>query len=162
NALAVQPGYAFVREALRHLTELMWGKQLSLDGRARLRAANSIGAGITLSVCAVLVAMLAWPATRWTGGWSDLVRLHHPALPTLANAIVLVSGYLAAASLVWGFFDATMPQPLDLAAFDTASSESRRWRVAHLSDIHVVGEPYGFRIESGRAGPRGNGRLDRI
>src|SRR5262249_6418648 len=67
NALAVQPGYAFVREALRHLTELMWGKQLSLDGRARLRAANSIGAGITLSVCAVLVAMLAWPATRWTG-----------------------------------------------------------------------------------------------
>ena len=55
-----------------------------------------------------------------------------------------------------------MPQPVDLAAFDTAPSGSRRWRVAHLSDIHVVGEQYGFRIESGRSGPRGNGRLGRL
>jgi Calcineurin-like phosphoesterase len=31
-----------------------------------------------------------------------------------------------------------------------------------LSDIHVVGERYGFRIESGRSGPRGNGRLNRV
>jgi 3',5'-cyclic AMP phosphodiesterase CpdA len=30
-----------------------------------------------------------------------------------------------------------------------------------LSDIHVVGERYGFRIESGRSGPRGNERLRR-
>ena len=35
----------------------------------------------------------------------------------------------------------------------------RTWRVAHLSDIHTVGERYGFRIESGRSGPRGNERL---
>ena len=33
------------------------------------------------------------------------------------------------------------------------------WRVVHLSDIHVVGERFGFRIESGRLGPRGNERL---
>lgn len=32
----------------------------------------------------------------------------------------------------------------------------------HLSDIHVVGERYGFRIESGRGGPQGNERLRRI
>src|SRR5262249_46193114 len=38
----------------------------------------------------------------------------------------------------------------------------RRWRVAHLSDLHVVGERYGFRIESGRSGPRGNERVDRV
>ena len=35
----------------------------------------------------------------------------------------------------------------------------RRWRVAHLSDIHVVGERFGFRLGSGRAGPRGNDNL---
>jgi hypothetical protein len=34
--------------------------------------------------------------------------------------------------------------------------------VAHLSDLHVVGERYGFRIESGRSGPRGNERLKRV
>ena len=41
-------------------------------------------------------------------------------------------------------------------------SEPRRsFRIAHLSDLHVVGERYGFRIESGRGGPRGNDRLFR-
>ena len=162
NALAVQPGYAFTREALRHLTERIWGKKLTVAGRARLRSANSMAAGIVLSACAVLVAMLAWPASRWTGGWNDLVLLHRLAMPALANAILLVSAYLAVASLMWGFADASMQQPVDLAAFDTASSRGRSWRVAHLSDLHVIGDQYGFRIESGRAGPRGNSRLDRV
>lgn len=162
NALAVQPGYAFAREALRHLTERMWGKNLTLAGRARLRSANSVGAAVMLSACAALIAIAAWPASRWTGGWNDLVLLHRLAVPTLANAIVLLSVYLAAASLVWGFADASMPQPVDLAAFDAAPAGGRSWRVAHLSDLHVIGEQYGFRIESGRAGPRGNGRLDRV
>jgi hypothetical protein len=162
NALAVQPGYAFTREALRHLTERIWGRKLTVAGRARLRSANSVAAGIMLSACAVLIAVLAWPASRWTGGWNDLVLLHRLAVPTLANAILLVSAYLAVASLMWGFADASMQQPVDLATFDTASSGGRSWRVAHLSDLHVIGEQYGFRIESGRAGPRGNGRLDRV
>ncbi|WP_065752600.1 metallophosphoesterase family protein [Bradyrhizobium paxllaeri] len=162
NALAVQPGYAFTREALRHLTERIWGRTLTVAGRARLRSVNSVGAAIVLSTCAVLTAMLAWPASRWTGGWSDLVVLHRLVVPTLANAILLVSGYLAVASLMWGFADASMSQPVDLAAFDSASSGRRTWRVAHLSDLHVIGDRYGFRIESGRAGPRGNNRLDRV
>ena len=63
-----------------------------------------------------------------------------------------MSAYLAAASLVSGFADATMNQPLDLEVFDPAPPDGRVWRVAHLSDIHIVGERYGFRIESGRAG----------
>jgi hypothetical protein len=162
NALAVQPGYAFTREALRHLTERISGGKLTVAGRARSRSANSVAAGIMLSACAVLMAVLAWPASRWTGGWNDLALLHRLAVPALANAVVLVSAYLAVASLVWGFADASMQQPADLAAFDTASSGGRSWRVAHLSDLHVIGEPYGFRIESGRAGPRGNARLDRV
>src|SRR6478672_10789565 len=162
NALAVQPGYAFTREALRHLTERISGRKLTVAGRARLRSANSMAAGIVLSACAVLVAMLAWSASRWTGGWNDLVLLHRLAMPALANAVVLVSAYLAVASLMWGFADASMQQPVDLAAFDTASSRGRSWRVAHLSDLHVIGDQYGFRIESGRAGPRGKGRLDRV
>ena len=73
-----------------------------------------------------------------------------------------MSAYLAAASLVWGFADATMDQPLDLETFDAAPSDGRVWRVAHLSDIHIVGERYGFRIESGRGGPRGNARVRRV
>src|SRR5258708_1842100 len=73
TALAVQPGYAFGREALRHLVERMFGKNQTAARRARLRAANSIAAGVVLCACAALIAILAWPASRWTGSLNDLV-----------------------------------------------------------------------------------------
>jgi hypothetical protein len=160
NALAVQPGYAFWREALRHLTER------SLNGRAgaelaRMRAMSCVGAGLLLFAVAALVAIAAWPQTRWIGTVSDLASPHLLIVPTIANTIVVMSTYLALAALVWGFADASADQPLDLQAFGAADPSARVWRVAHLSDVHVVGERYGFRIESGRAGPRGNGRLMR-
>ena len=160
NALAVQPGYALWREALRHLTER------SLKGRtgaelARMRAMSCASAGLLLFAVAALVALAAWPATRWVGSVADLMAPHLLILPTIANAIVVMSAYLAVAALIWGFADATADQPLDLEAFDAASPSARIWRVAHLSDVHVISERYGFRIESGRAGPCGNGRLVR-
>ena len=52
-----------------------------------------------------------------------------------------------------------MAQPRDFDRFYAPPGETRIWRIAHLSDLHVVGERYGFRIESGRSGPRGNDRL---
>ena len=156
------PAYAFGREALRHLAELLFGRNASAAGRARLRAATSAGAGILLCLCAAAVAILVWPASRWMGSVSDLVLPHHLIVPTLANAVILVSAYLAVASLVWGFADASMDQPLDLPGFDDAPSGGRTWRVAHLSDLHVIGERYGFRIESGRGGPCGNQRFARV
>jgi hypothetical protein len=160
NALGVQPGYALCREAIRHLTERTLRPRGGAE-LARMRAMSCAGAGILLAIIAVLVASLVWPATRWIGSASDLAVPHELIAPTLANAVVIMSAYLAAASLVWGFADATMDQPLDLEAFDAAPSDGRVWRVAHLSDIHIVGELYGFRIESGRGGPRGNERLRR-
>jgi hypothetical protein len=83
-------------------------------------------------------------------------------VPALANAVVLLNIYLAVAALAWGLADATMDQPRDLSAFDRPPPDGRTWRIAHLSDLHIVGERYGFRIESGRSGPRGNDRLTRI
>ncbi len=161
NALAVQPGYTLCREALRHIAERLF-HWYSAGARARLGAMSSAGAGIIVCGCAASVAILAWPASRWIGTVADIVTLHRLVVPMLANAIVLVSGYLAIASLAWGFADASMDQPIDLATFDEALPAGRTWRIAHLSDLHVVGERYGFRIESGRGGPRGNERLARL
>jgi len=161
NALGVQPGYALCREAIRHLAERTSGARGGAR-LARLRAMCCAAAGILLAAVAALVASVAWPATRWIGSTADLAVPHQLIVPTLANAIVIMSAYLAAASLVWGFADAAMDQPLDLEAFDAAPSDGRVWRVAHLSDIHIVGERYGFRIESGRGGPRGNERVRRV
>ena len=54
------------------------------------------------------------------------------------------------------------PSPILSKSFQHLPHQGRTWRIAHLSDIHVVGERYGFRIESGRSGPRGNERLRRV
>jgi 3',5'-cyclic AMP phosphodiesterase CpdA len=161
NALAIQPGYAFCREALRYLTERMLRKDTSPVTRARLRAIGSAAAAIALCICAALIAIAVWPASRWVGTAADLLDLRGLILPTLANAAVVVCAYLSVASLIWGFADASMDQPINLGAFDAASG-GPTWRIAHLSDIHLVGEQYGFRIESGRRGPRGNRRFTRI
>jgi predicted MPP superfamily phosphohydrolase len=162
NALAIQPVYVFCREALRHLAEQVFGRRSTATERARLRAASSAGAGAILCGCAVSILILVWPASRWMGTVADLAALHRLIIPAIANSVALVSGYLGIASLIWGVADASMDQPFDLAAFDASPSDGRTWRIAHLSDLHVVGERYGFRLESGRGGPRGNDRLTQV
>lgn len=161
NALAVQPGYAFCREGLRYLTERMLRRDASARTRARLRAISSAAAAIILSIVAVAIAVAVWPAARWMGMTADLLDVRGLIVPTLANAVVIVCAYLVAAALIWGFADALMDQPANLGHYDAASG-GPSWRIAHLSDIHLVGERYGFRIESGRRGPRGNDRFARI
>jgi hypothetical protein len=161
NALIVQPGYVFGSELLRHLAEQTFARRWTDIQRARLRATSSAAAGMIMCAGGIAIAVLVWPSSRWIGAVGDVAILHRIIVPTLANAAVLVSAYLAITALLWGFADATMDQPLDLAVFDVAASPRRSFRIAHLSDLHVVGERYGFRIESGRGGPRGNDRLFR-
>ncbi|TCR66318.1 metallophosphoesterase [Bosea sp. BK604] len=162
NSLVVQPGYALCREGLRHLAERFLSAEASEDRRAGLRAATAFGAGLGAFALAAGLAALVWPATRWSGEFADLAQPLRLVVPAFANTVVLMAGYFALASLAWGVADASMDQPRDLAGFDEVPPSAARWRVAHLSDIHVVGERHGFRIESGRAGPRGNERLAEV
>ena len=159
NALAVQPGYAFCREALRHFSERLLRQKSGVlvpqdcvqsVPLARVSSCACARWGLWFLSGHSHVGQVSCRTLCFRIGWSFLRS---------ANAVVLVAGYLAAASLLWGVADAAMDQPLDLGAFDTAPNGARTWRVAHLSDIHVVGERYGFRIECGRSGPRGNDRL---
>ena len=88
-----------------------------------------------------MIAAAVWPASRWIGTAADLLDVRGLIVPTLANAVVVVCAYLTVAALIWGFADALMDQPINLGAFDAASG-GPTWRVAHLSDIHLVGERY--------------------
>jgi predicted MPP superfamily phosphohydrolase len=162
NSLIVEPCYAVAREGLQHLVDELLPERATKSRRSRLRAATAVAAGILICALALLALMLAWPRARWVGNISDLATPLRLAPVALANGIVLVAVYLALAALVWSIADATMSQPRDFRGFHTAPAGGRRWRVAHLSDLHVVGERYGFRIESGRSGPRGNGRLKQV
>lgn len=162
NALVVQPVYVLCRETLRHLVEGVLPKTMSDDRRALTRAVSAVTAGLLVSGLAASIVAWVWPSTRWLGEMADLLSLRALAWPALANAVALIAGYLAVAALVWGVADAAMSQPGNHAPFDAGPATGRRWRVAHLSDIHIVGQRYGFRIESGRAGPQGNERLLKV
>lgn len=159
NALAVQPVYIAFREGLRHLAERLLATRMSVARRASIRAGIAAVSGFAICGLGLGLAVLVWPASRWVGSLSDIASPHLLVPVILANGVVLVSGYFAAAALFWGIADAMMAQPRDLDAYTARAAGDREWRVAHLSDIHTVGERYGFRIESGRSGPRGNERL---
>ena len=162
NSVVVQPGYAATREVLRQIAENLFAKRGSKDQYAKLRAASAIAAGLLICAVALLILYLVYPSAELfgsfaeIGGWRSLIGV------ALANSIVMIMGYLAVGALIWGVADATTAQPRDLTAFEERPAGAKTWRVAHLSDVHVVGERYGFRIESGRSGPRGNERLKRV
>ncbi len=162
NSIVVEPGYAAAREILRHLVERVFAKHAGEAARARLRAISAAVAGVIVSGLALLVLWWVWPSAHLYGqvseltGWRDLVRV------ALANSITLIAGYFAVAALIWGLADATMAEPRSLKTFHTGKTKGRKWRIVHLSDIHLVAERYGFRVESGRSGARGNERVRRL
>ncbi len=162
NALLVQPGYAACREVLRHFSErLLWSTATDAS-RGKLRAGAAAVAGVLLFALGLLVVGWAWPRAHLFASLQEIDSFSRLAKVAIANSLLVVAGYLAVAALFWGFADALMPPPLTLREFGTRTKQRRIWRVAHLSDIHIVAAPYGFRLESGRLGPRGNVRLKRL
>jgi hypothetical protein len=159
NSLAVEPMYLIVREALRYLDEKRLPTEATQEQYARGRARAAAVAGVGICGAALVALAIAWPHTRWSGTMDDLKSPLRLAPVAWANSTVLVSAYLAVVALAWGMADSRMAQPRTTDRFPAAPPNGRTWRVAHLSDPHVVGERFGFRLESGRSGPRGNERL---
>jgi predicted MPP superfamily phosphohydrolase len=161
NALAVQPAYALLREAMRQLSEWFLPKDADQHTRNLTRSISSAASGLMICAISIWVLLLAWPGSRWSGSLADLSSVTGLIHTSLHNSVVIVAAYLAVAGLVWGLADTAMTQPFDLECQAHAAPPAGRksWRVVHLSDIHTVGERYGFRIEGGRSGPRGNERL---
>jgi 3',5'-cyclic AMP phosphodiesterase CpdA len=162
NSLVVEPLYLFCRESLRHLLEKLLRSRIGDSQLAMLRAVTAGVAGVVIVGLASALLFVAWPSSRWLGEITDLASPRELISVALANSTVLMAAYLAGAAVIWAFADATMAQPRDLGERPATLQAARTWRVAHLSDIHIVGERYGFRIESGRAGPRGNERFNKL
>jgi Calcineurin-like phosphoesterase len=162
NSLVVEPLYLFCREGLRHLLERLLRSRTGASELAKLRARTAVVAGIVILLLASTLLFVVWPTSRWVGEFSDLASPRELITVALANSTVLIAAYLAAAAVIWAWADATMAQPRDVAELPVLRHELRKWRVAHLSDVHFVGERYGFRVESGRMGPRGNERFNRL
>ncbi|HEX7086173.1 MAG TPA: metallophosphoesterase [Vicinamibacterales bacterium] len=74
----------------------------------------------------------------------------------LRNAALLLGLSTTASSLYWLWQELTRRRPLRDWSPGPPPGGGTTIRVAHLSDLHVVGERYGCRMECGTHGPRGN------
>jgi hypothetical protein len=158
NSVLLLPLYVLFRETFRHIAARGKGS----DGTAATWSASRLsacGAGLAVFGIGLAIALLLWPQTRWVGVPLDLIRPSRLLAPALANAGLVGALYVSAASVAWAISDAHAPAIVDFASFAKEAPKRETLRVAHVSDVHTVGEPYGFRIESGRKGPRGNDRL---
>lgn len=162
HSIVVQPCYALVREGIRHVAEASLFARSNEAVRAQARAFIGLIAAALCVAMAFVVVDLVWPYTRWDASLGDLAAITSWITPAIANALVVITLYFGVFSLVSGVSDALMDQPMRVIAFNTPPAGRDVFRVAHLSDLHVIGEPYGFRIESGRAGPQGNENVARV
>lgn len=152
----VFPVFVAAREVLRSLSEQFSGPTASpreLDRKRRigtvLGALLFAGGGIALALTIDLSIGLQLVDVEHVRPWAVVTA-------ALGNAAIVLGLSTAAESLYWVWrefrfrgqvLDWTPGPPEPGAAID---------RVAHLSDLHFVGERYGCRMEAGTLGPRGN------
>src|SRR5207302_5179616 len=80
----------------------------------------------------------------------------------LGNAAVLLGLSTAAESLYWVWREFRFRAPVLDWVPDSSERATSVSRIAHLSDLHFVGERYGCRMEAGTHGPRGNRCIRRV
>lgn len=149
NAALVQPLYTALREAVRlALERAAPGRDL-----AATRRLAGLGAGAAIAVMAAGIALWAGPLPSLRFERFGVSAM----LDAIRNGVWVIAVYLMVSAPAWSIAEALAGTPEDLGPLPEGEP---RWRIAHLSDIHVVGEPYGYRLECGRDGPQGNGRLD--
>lgn len=154
NAALVLPLYMAVREMVALLAERV--APTGVFTRARRYA--GLVSGLLLGLLAALVALGVGPLPTLIIEDASPSGLLRAAGDSLRNGIWAVAVYLTVSAPAWSIAEVLAGTPADLEAAPRGASA---WRVAHLSDLHVVGDAHGFRLECGRAGPRGNDLLHR-
>ncbi len=154
----VLPFFVGLRETISAAIERLPGQthaSAQLDRRRRLA---TVLATLLLAACGILLAAsvgaLAHP------GLVDVVRQPRAvARAGFGNAAVVLGVSTALASVYWLWRELAGRPPLRDWTAEPPAGQGRMARVAHLSDLHVVGERYGYRMECGTHGPRGNGSI---
>jgi 3',5'-cyclic AMP phosphodiesterase CpdA len=157
----VFPIFVTVREAVRMVAERVPHLVTTPEQIDRRRLLGTVvaalllvGAGIGLAVGFIVSMGLQIVDVRYVRPWAI-------AKAGLVNAAVIFGLSTAAESLYWLWHR----RKLTGRVLDWAPGPSRTGavssRVAHLSDLHLVGERYGYRMEAGTLGPQGNRRMSR-
>jgi len=152
----VLPIFVALRELLVTIVELVAGAsatQEQLSSRRRistiLAALLFAGAGLTLAATVELSIGLKLV----TG---DEVRFGPALKAALGNAVIIIGISTVFEAIYWAWLEFGSGDPVVDWTPNVLPAAFSRLRVAHLSDLHVVGDRYGYRMESGTLGPRGN------
>jgi Calcineurin-like phosphoesterase len=151
----VFPIFVALREILRAIAERLPGMTYTQEHIHRRRRVATLisalllgGAGFALAMSIELSIGLKLVDVERVAPWAV-------ARAALGNAAMVFGFSTAAASAFWLWRELSViepvldwPHPLEPAA--------SLFRVAHLSDLHMVGERYGCRMETGTHGPQGN------
>jgi 3',5'-cyclic AMP phosphodiesterase CpdA len=153
----VFPFFVTVRELLRAIAERIPGRALApeqIDRRRRLgtvlTALLLVGGGVALAMTVEFSLGLQLVDVEHVRPWAVLRA-------ALLNAAVVLGLSTAFESLYWLWRELSLSPVLDWAP--TPKAQSPIARVAHLSDLHLVGERYGYRMEAGTHGPQSNRRV---
>lgn len=152
----VLPGFVVLRELLRAVVEKFRGRAITAEQLDRGRRVCAVIAALIFAGCGLALAA----AFEISFGLRlvDIVRIRWWPLANaaLGNAAVILGVSAALESLFWIWRELSLRG----AAVDWVPGRVEPGasivRIAHLSDLHIVGERYGCRMEAGADGPRGN------
>ena len=152
----VVPILVALRELLRAGAERFPGRPITSEQLNRRRRLGTVLAALLLAGGGLTLAM-----TVEVSIGLQLVDVEHVqpwavARAALGNAAVILGLSTVVESLYWLWRELTISGPALDWVPNPSKAESSVTRVAHLSDLHLVGERYGYRMEAGTHGPRGN------
>jgi 3',5'-cyclic AMP phosphodiesterase CpdA len=152
----VFPMFVAVREIVRSFVERLPGKFATLEEIDRGRRFGTIIGGLLLAGGGITLAVTV--ALSFGLQLVNVERAHPLALvrAALGNAAVILGLSTAMESLFWVWRELAVRGSVRDWTPPPSGHETAIARVAHLSDLHVVGERYGYRMEAGTRGPRGN------
>ncbi len=153
----VFPIFVAIREFLRTVAErLGGGSSMTAERLGRIRQIATALAALLFAAGGLLLAL----KVELSFGLKLLdvqhVRVLTVIQAALGNAAVILGFSTAVESLFWFWRELTLAGPALDWAPSSAESPPSVLRIAHLSDLHIVGERYGYRMETGTHGARGN------
>jgi 3',5'-cyclic AMP phosphodiesterase CpdA len=150
------PIFVALRELLRSIAEALPGMSDDQEHLYRRRRIGTVLAALLLGGAGLALAL----SVEFSEGLQvvDVERVRPWAVgkAALGNSAMVFGFSTAAASLFWLWRELTLSGPVLDWTPSRSSPIASVIRVAHLSDLHLVGERYGFRMETGTHGPQGN------
>jgi Calcineurin-like phosphoesterase len=152
----VFPLFVALREVLRALAEQLRGRSTPPDQLDRGRRIATVLAALLLAGAGLTLAYLVEISFGLQIVDVEHVRVWAVVQAALGNAAVVLGLSTTVESLYWIWRELTLRGPVVDWVPTPPDAGASTARVAHLSDLHLVGERYGYRMEAGTHGPRGN------